>query len=91
MGTFSIIVGKREQANLVVGTEDFPIQDAVAVNRNIQLISKTCAYQRRTVRSWLSRAQVFTPIENVSRRIMSMLMSLENKVGRIRDIYLKSL
>ena len=30
-----------------------------------------------------SRASVFTPIENVWRRIMNMLMSWENKVGKI--------
>ena len=36
-------------------------------------------------------ARVFAPIENVWRSLMNMLMSLENKVGKIRDIYLKSL
>ena len=31
------------------------------------------------------------PIENVWRTLMNMLMSLENNVGKIRDIYLNSL
>ena len=46
------------------------------------------AYRRRTVRSWVSRARVFAPIENVWRSLMNMLTSLENKVGKIRDISL---
>ena len=38
-----------------------------------------------------SRASVFTPIENVWRRLMNMLMSWENKVGKIREKYQNSL
>ena len=38
-----------------------------------------------------SRASVFTPIENVWRRLMNMLMSWENKVGKIRENYQNSL
>ena len=32
----------------------------------------------RIVRSWVSHALVFAPIDNVWRRLMNMLMSLEN-------------
>ena len=45
---------------------------------------KPLRIMERTVRSWVSRARVFSPIENVLRRNMNMLMSLENKVGKIR-------
>ena len=38
-----------------------------------------------------SRASIFTPLENVWRRLMNMLMSWENKVGKIREKYQNSL
>ena len=38
-----------------------------------------------------SHASVFTPIENVWRRLMNMLMSWENKVGKIREKHQNSL
>ena len=50
--------------------------------------TSNCAYRRRTVRSWASYARVFAPVENVWRSLMNMLMSLENKEGKIRDISL---
>ena len=34
-----------------------------------------------------SHASIFTPLENVWKRLMNMLMSLENKVGKIREKY----
>ena len=39
----------------------------------------------------VSRARVFSPIENVLRRNVNMLMSFENKVGKIREIYIPRL
>ena len=36
--------------------------------------------RRQTIHQRVSCAQVFTPVENVWRRIMNMLMSLANKV-----------
>ena len=44
-----------------------------------------CAYRRRTVRSWVSRARVFAPIENVWRSLMNMLMV--GKQGRKNPRY----
>ena len=38
-----------------------------------------------------SRASIFTPIENVWRRLMNMLMNWENTVGKIREKYQNSL
>ena len=65
-------------------------------------VNKLPAYQRRqrkqlriseANRSLLgeSRTQVLAPIENVWRRLMNMLISLENKVGKIRERYQNSL
>ena len=39
--------------------------------------SRKTPLRRQTVRSWRSRASIFTPIENVWRRIINMLMSWE--------------
>ena len=53
---------------------------------------KNATTHNRANRSLLgSRASVFTPIENVWRRLMNMLMSWENKVGKIRKKYQNSL
>ena len=65
-------------------------------------LNGACAYRRARRRTPLrimeanrsllgSRASIFTPLENVSRRLMNMLMSWENKVGKIREKYQNSL